>query len=196
MNREANWKFGAIIFAALAISGALMNSRPAIADTSKDVVVTPLPLPVAGTLAVTQSGSWTVGSRDSEARQPYLAQKSAPDIAAGNNCSPGGECQVHFPAIPAGKRLVIRYVSARYISGAGDKMYSASLLLPGGQIFLQAPYVVPPGPSLAATWTIASQAAHATVESGQTLTLESESNAYTAGDLLNVAVTGYLVDVP
>ena len=50
--------------------------------------------------------------------------------------------------------------------------------------------------SLAATWTITSQAAHATVESGQTLTLESESNAYTAGDLLNVAVTGYLVDVP
>ncbi len=196
MKRATNWTFGAAIFAALAISGAIMNSRPAVADTSKDVVVTPLPLPVSGTLAVTQSGSWTVGLRDSEARQPYLAQRSAPDLAAGNDCSVGGECQVHFPAIPAGKRLVIRYVSARYTSGAGNKMYSASLLLPGGQIFLQAPYAIPPNPSLAATWTITSQAAHATVEAGQTLTIESESNAYTAGDHLNIAVTGYLVDVP
>src|SRR5438309_2003058 len=131
MSRASNWTLGTAIFAALAISGALMNSRPAVADSSKDVVVTPLPLPVTGTLAVTQSGSWTVGSRDSEARQPYLARRSAPDLAAGNDCSPGGECQVHFPAIPAGKRLVIQYVSARYASGAGDKMFSASLLLPG-----------------------------------------------------------------
>src|SRR5262249_45156898 len=157
--------------------------------------VGPLPLPVSGTLAVTQSGSWTVGSRDSEARQPYIAQRSAPDLAAGNDCTVGGGCQGQFSAISPGKRLGSRYVSPRYTSGAGNKMYAASLLLPGVQIFLQAPYIVPPNPSLFATWTITSQAAHATVETGQALTVESESNAYTAGDHLNVAVTGYLVDV-
>ena len=38
---------GTAIVAILAISGALLNSRSAVADTSKDVVVTPLPLPVS-----------------------------------------------------------------------------------------------------------------------------------------------------
>jgi hypothetical protein len=75
-------------------------------------------------------------------------------------------------------------------------MYAASLLLPGAEVFLQAPAVVPPNQSLFATWTIISQAAHATVDAGQAFSLVGESNGYTAGDHLNVAVTGYLVDVP
>jgi hypothetical protein len=167
-----------------------------VADSTKEVVVSPLPLPVSGTLAVSQSGPWTVALRDSEARQPFVAQKSVPDISAGNTCSQGGECQLTFPPIPAGKRLVIQYLSARYISLVGNKMYAASLLLAGTEIFLQAPFIVPPNQSLNATWTTISQAAHATVDSGQAFTVVGESNGFSAGDHLNVAVTGYLVDVP
>jgi len=197
MNRTNNWTFGAVILAALAIGGVLINSRAAVADSTKDVVVTPLPLPVTGTLAVTQSGPWTAGLRDSEARQPFLARQSAPNISAGNDCSAGGQCQVHFPAILAGKRLVIQYVSARYVSlNGGERMLWASLLLPGGEVFLQQPFVVPPSPNLFGTVTFISHAVHATVEAGQSLTLESEATAYTAGDGLNVTITGYLVDVP
>src|SRR5438034_6610979 len=111
---------GVAIVAILAISGTLMSSRSAVADTSKDVVVTPLPLPVSitGTPGVNISslpavsisgnsstnGIWTRNVND--AVQPVQARLPV-NLLAGQH----GSFDVLY-SVPANRRLVIEYASA------------------------------------------------------------------------------------
>src|SRR5947199_8402346 len=111
---------GAAIVAILAISGVLMTSRSAIADASRDVVVTPLPLPVSitGTPGVnisslpavnlngnsSASGIWTRNVND--AVQPVQVNLPA-DLLAGQFSSSGV-----IYSVPATRRLVMECASA------------------------------------------------------------------------------------
>jgi hypothetical protein len=83
--------------ATLFVIGALVSSRQAVADASKDVVISaPLPLPVTGNIT----------DADNPDRQPF--QKDlGPTL---QDTQSGAEVVV---AVQSGKRLVLTYVSAQ-----------------------------------------------------------------------------------
>ena len=89
----------------LAVIGSLMNSRGAAAQGPPDGlavrIVNPLPVPVTGNTTV--SGTVRVKNIDEPGRNPY-------QFVGG--CTGSTGCFVVFPAVPAGKRLVLQHVSA------------------------------------------------------------------------------------
>ena len=129
------------VLAVLGIIGAAFNPHPATAQnaganaqgTAPVTIVSPLPLPVTGSLSVggtvaaTQSGTWNVGisgtpkvevSRNDEdpARAPFQTRLCMAKNS--DNCTDN----LNFPTsfvVPAGKRLVIEQISGEcFPSGA------------------------------------------------------------------------------
>ncbi len=150
---------GAAIAAILLISGALISSRNAGAQASqasKDVVVTPLPLPVSitGTPGVnvsslpavnlngnsSTSGVWTRNVND--AVQPVQASLPA-DMLAGQFFSSGV-----IYSVPANRRLVMEYASAGCSLPAGQAITVNFVIGLGGSYAypsLQSSFPAPPG---------------------------------------------------
>ena len=147
---------GVAIVAIFAISGTLMSSRSAVADTSKDVVVTPLPLPVSitGTPGVnisslpavnlngnsSASGIWTRNVND--AVQPIQVNLPV-DLLAGQ--FPSSDV---IYSVPANRRLVIEYASAGCSIPAGQAIAVSFVTGLGGSYTypaLQSSFPAPPG---------------------------------------------------
>ena len=79
------------------------------APPARDVIVVNTPLPVTGTVSVSNLGSNPLPVRDVDnpARQPFQATLEEPPVGA----------PPRVVTVPAGKRLVIEYVSANVIAG-------------------------------------------------------------------------------
>jgi hypothetical protein len=79
----------------LAVIGSLMSPRYAAADSTKDVIISNVPLPVSGKVAVKNI--------DERGRIPYQQT---------GQCNTSGTCDITFAMVPANKRLVIEEVTA------------------------------------------------------------------------------------
>jgi hypothetical protein len=103
--------------------GTLMPQMASADKATEVTIVSPVPLPVNGTVNAQQSGTWTVNVNpmgtpvpvrdiDEPGRSPYMATRTANS----NN--------LVFPAVPAGKRLVIEHISyfARFGSAGLQRM--------------------------------------------------------------------------
>jgi hypothetical protein len=141
MNDFKKRMLAAAIIAGLGMIGYLMNSQPAVAqqpgppDGLAVRIVNPVPVPVtgsttvSGTIAATQSGSWTVGiggnsassplftrDADNPARRPFQAALCQ---AIGLGATPG-ECAPSKPnnfTVPSDRRLVIEFVAGSCQTG-------------------------------------------------------------------------------
>lgn len=104
------------------VTMSLTSAGPAIAQSVQKTVTSLIvndannPVPVAGqvtTLAV---------------EEPYNAEvQIAPGSCGGINCSQ----TIWFPKVPAGKRLIIRHVSAAFSVPVGGTVFSPVLSIPG-----------------------------------------------------------------
>ena len=120
MNSIGTYLLATTGLAALAVTGSIMSSRSAIADTSKDVVVTPLPLPVTvtGTPTVALSGNssaagiWTRNVNDAQPVHSHVSVSMT-------NLQPASADTLLY-TVPAGRRLVIEYASAECSLPAGE----------------------------------------------------------------------------
>lgn len=162
------------------------------------------PVAVTGTGSVNILGTPGIRNLDSEGRQPYVAAAHDAVGSSSNRCAAVG-CDLMFPAVPAGKRLVIKHVTVRLASAKkmlGGELYLIPTSPPGAQnnlisVFLAAPYVVPAnGSSLFTDWSIISQEIFATVEAGVQPLLAVTLDLAAPFDGLSASLTGYLVDAP
>jgi len=200
--------FAAILFGVLPASDALAaNPSPGSAPVN---IVSPLPLPVTGdirlvpggsiTIANTSSNSVPVQEVDSPVRRPFVI--TATDFVGSptGHCAVGG-CILLFPTVPAGTRMVITQVAARFVSFGGRKMFAADLVTssipgPGTAQFILIPSIIPPNTELLATWSVIGQPVQAFVEAGQTPEIEGELDIGNPGDRLTATLTGYFVSTP
>jgi hypothetical protein len=200
--------FAAGLLLALPAIGALaQNPHPGSAPVN---IVSPLPLPVTGDITLAPGGSITVVNPSSDpvlvqdvngpARRPFAI--TATDFVGSptGHCAVGG-CTLLFPAVPAGMRMVVTQVAARFVSFGGKKMFAADLITsgipgPGAAEAILIPSIVSPNSELIATWSVIAQSVHAFVEAGQAAEIEGELDTGNAGDRLTATITGYFVSVP
>lgn len=182
----------------------LLPGISSAADALKDVFVnndTAHPVPVAaqgttqvgGTVGV--SGTVTVGGAvdvrtGPEARTPYEQTKF---FNQDNTTCTSFVCTVTFPAVPAGKRLVVTYASARWALTTGGT--GASLRLTNGGTSDSDRSVLLPAPTnVGFTSMVASGPVTFFVEAGRSPTLEMTGQyVLPVSNTAEAAVTGYLV---
>ncbi len=170
-----------------------------------NVTVTNTPLPVSGsigvsgTVAATQSGTWNVGvtgtpnvsvgnvvavqNVDEKGRVPYMQ-------SGFQSCAPGnGLCDLVFPAVPAGKRLVIEHVSAN-IGLNGSSSLNGTFLLAGGAVFSL------PGRSMATPELVGvNETVLAYLEAGQAPVYRLAFSSSTGSGEDTCVISGYVVDL-
>jgi hypothetical protein len=100
MNQLKNLIFTAVGIVVISFALSLTNANAVIAQNMKSLLVevTNTPLPVTGSVEV-------IPAEDPD-RSAYAKTDQRLD------CTAAGACGVTFPAVPAGKRLVVTYVSA------------------------------------------------------------------------------------
>jgi hypothetical protein len=98
-----------------------MNSRQASAQDGgpKVTIVSPIPLPVSGTVAATQSGAWVVNARTVDNPALNALQVVIPTL---RNAIPEP-----LLTVPVGKELIIENVSLVVSLRPGDIIYSITL---------------------------------------------------------------------
>jgi hypothetical protein len=208
VKRIRNRLFAAALFATLPATDALAaNPSPGSAPVN---IVSPLPLPVTGNIALQPGGSVTIANSpgnpvpvqnvDARARQPFAM--TATDFVGSptGHCGAGG-CILLFPAVPDGMRMVITQVAARFVSFGGKKMYATDLVTssipgPGAAELILIPSIVPPNSELGATWSVIAQPAQGFVEASATPEIEGELDGGNPGDRLTATITGYFVSLP
>lgn len=162
------------------------------ADAVKGVFINndaahPVPTAAQGTTQVAGSVDVRTGP---EARTPY--QETDLFNQSAETCTQF-VCTATFPAVPAGKRLVVTYASARYGLSSGGTAPSVSLTdgtsaFSGDAILLSAPVNIGFD-----TWLAAGPVTFY-VEAGQTPTLELGGQFVQPASLTaEVAISGYLV---
>ncbi len=202
----------AILAGSLVLSGSFTSSAKAPDDVN--VVNTPgNPVPtkaqgttaIAGTVQAQQSGNWNVGitgtptvSIGNTAAAPVLVRDvenpaRQPFGQTFNFTIPDGMIQGQTSlSLPAGKHLVIEYVSGlsefNPISFGGPLVYGALNTDVGGQVFY--PWNAPSANGIC----VASQLVHAYVS--QSVMIFVERAALQGSQQVKVTVTGYLVDAP
>jgi len=132
---------GGAIVAILAIAGALMSSKSAVADASKDVVVTPLPLPVIISGNSNANAVWTRSVNDGV--QPVQAKASI-GLFPGQPFS----ADVVLYNVGPNRRLVMEYASAICALPAGQAISLSFMTTAGGIVdnhVLQSSFPAPPG---------------------------------------------------
>ena len=130
---------GAVLL--LAAIGTMMNRQAMQAAGGPSVTIeSPIPLPVTGTVAATQSGTWNVGltgtpnvnvANPATAPALFLNVNDPGRIAyqslnTNPSCS-GGQCLVFFPAVPSQHRLVVQHFSGLANFSAAPSLVNASL---------------------------------------------------------------------
>ena len=177
----------------LAVAATLLFVVPGIstaADSLKDVFVSndsahPVPTQAQGTTQVGGSVDVRTGP---EARTPYQQRNLFNQTA--QTCTQF-VCTATFPTVPAGKRLVVTYASARYALTAGGTAPSVRLTdgtSSGASILLPAPVNIGFD-----SWLAASPVT-LYVEAGQTPALELGGQfVQPVSNTAEVAISGYLV---
>lgn len=178
----------------LTVTGALMDSRKAIAQGATPVTVTNSPLLVEGTMhiAAPQHGSIPVNVNhlppvEVVVKTPYHMHLSSSVFLA-----------VGFPAIPLGKRLVLQYVSATVelnapLSVAGGLDLDDGALTP----LLHLP--INRQATIASTdvW-VASQSVTSYIDEGTIIVVRVPGGVFPSGPIHSIDATldGYLEDMP
>lgn len=136
-------------------------------------------------------GQWTraiqsvlVRNVDEKGRNPYMQFQ-------GVSC-PGRDtlvCQVIFPPVPQGKRLVLEQVNASLAFGAGGIRRTA-LLTPGESIV-----VLPARPAFDPSLVIVNEPTLAYFESGQSPIFQVVTREGTDGPLVTATLSGYFVNL-
>ncbi len=142
-------------------------------------------------LAVPAAGQWSRAIRavlvrnvDEKGRDPYMQFQ-------GVSC-PGRStliCQVIFPPVPQGKRLVLEHVNSSLTFGAGGIQRTA-LITPGESIM-----VLPARPGSDPNLTIVNEPILAYYESGQSPIFQVVTRDGTDGALVTTALAGYFVSL-
>jgi hypothetical protein len=207
MSKFRQYAIGGLIFAGIYGIGALMNSSPVAAQAPGPLdglavrIVNPLPVPVAGSTTVTgnvnasQSGTWNVGitgtptvqDRDSQARNFYQNVVS-------NSCT-GTPCVVAFPAVPAGKRLIVQQVSAVVAFNSAGAGAPVQIELRGANVFQFLPITPAPANFPGETQYLAHAGVLAAYDSGQNPDVDvfvPNNSSYTA----LASISGYMIDIP
>ena len=180
----------------LAAAALALMSVPAVADNgvSPVVVVNPVTLnpatpnpvtivnPGGAPSAVTVTNTVTVQNRDEPGRNPYQE-------AAGTACTPS-ECVAEFPAVPAGHRLVVTFVSA-FIQPSPAGVHGTLAIHGKGDV---ASFPVTPGSAAAS----AAQPMTFYFEAGDVpeVKLEAPVIDLTLLSAAFASMTGYLVTLP
>jgi len=199
------WKrcaFFAAGTAFLALVGTVSNHQAGAlraADGGPTVTIGgPLPLPttaaqngvwnvgITGTPKVTVGNTVTVRNIDEKGRTPYQQSGARP-------CNGMGLCDLFFPAVPSGKRLVIENVSANIDAGIGAGAGINGTFLAGGPGFNAWTL---PGRSMAEPELVAvNERVLAFYESGETPMYRVAYHALANNGSLQVVLSGYLVDL-
>lgn len=175
------------VIAAVVVGISLLAARP-LSSTIPPPGQSPESVVVVNSPAVGQSGTWTVRNADERGRQPYHETV--------NVYSNSGEFASGTISIPAGKRLVVEYISA-YALGPGPAVVA---LHPGTGDFLRGAWlsvdkqrnaVVPGGFKT----YYGGEMVRYYGEPGGTLTVTTRVEGATVFNSY-VNVIGYLVDVP
>jgi len=216
---STRWIMGASLLG-LATLGSIMNQHSTngtlrAADGGPTVTIGgPLPLPttaaqsgawnvgITGTPGVTaaQGGTWNVGitgtpnvnvanhvtvkNVDEKGRNPYMQTTF-------QNCGTNsGLCDLYFPAVPAGKRLVVEHVSANIGLNPGSALNATFLGAPGGVFFSL------PGHAMAtATLVGVNEQVLAYYEAGQAPLYRLAFAAAGDSGVVSAVISGYLVDL-
>lgn len=148
--------------ALIGLIGVVVTASPAIAQQGQAQgqgqgaapvqIVNPLPVPVTvsgdigGTVAATQSGTWSVGVNNTvlvknlnePGREPYEYGIEFDSSSCSFNCSNfahlGQVIVFDGPVVPAGKRLIVQHVSGRLPNTGSDEV---SVLLQAQQVLAQ-----------------------------------------------------------
>ena len=194
-----------VILAAIAGLGSLLGPQPVMAQRppSQVTIVSPLPLPVSGTVgisgpldvAVTNTPAVTIATSDTAplvvrpvAPIPYQESKF---FNQGTDTCTNFVCNVTFDPVPAGHRLVVTYVSARYaLSGPKNvatvrfgSTSGASILLP------------PPMPISDTNWAVGSPVTFY-FEAGETPNVALGGQFVTGvSNTAHASIVGHLVPV-
>ncbi len=125
--------------------------------------------------------------RDEPARNPYYQQGSC-------NSPTFQYCNVNFPAVPAGKRLVITHVSSLNLMPAANTITSTDLRVLNG--FIKAFFPVSALPANGGTFNYASnEVTYATFEAGETPQFLTFVNSNANFQLVAI-LSGYTIDIP
>jgi hypothetical protein len=190
------------------------------ADGGPTVTIgSPIPLPVTGGLTISGTPSVNVANTPNVNvnNTPNVHVTNSPTVQVGNtsanpvpttdrdatgrnlyqavsNCSNvPNPCVIAFPAVPAGKRLVITHVSALAVMPSATALVVVELR--GGNIFQFLPSVASPGNFTGQFDSIVNQEVLAAYEVGQTP--EVDGFAATVSTFTVVAsISGYMIDVP
>jgi hypothetical protein len=135
------------------------------------------------TPSVAQSaGALLVKNVDEKGRTPYMEIQHLA-------CATGQACQIFFPPVPDGKRLVVEHINAT-VSFADSGIRIAGLLMPTDGIYaLPVHSAPPPNP------TVVNESALVFFESGQTPTFHLITNDDIDRPLVIAILSGYLVNL-
>jgi hypothetical protein len=155
----------------------------------------PLPLPttaaqngvwnvgVTGTPSVSVSNHVAVRNIDEKGRNPYMQ-------GAFQTCSQGNAfCDMTFPAVPAGKRLVIERVSANIGLNPGSGINGTFLIAPG--VFFSLPGRAMSTPTLVGV----NEQVLTYFEAGQVPLYRVVLSSSTDSGVVSSVISGYLVDL-
>ena len=199
MQKHSRLAYTAMGLAVIALLFNFGGAGRAIADAVKDVIVAnspanPVPTTVTNTptVAVASLPTVTVQDRDAPARQPFQHfasfQIEAPAFGGSDSF-----------AVPAGKRLVIEYITFRSnILTGGNQIVSFSLGNQGGGS-LGGFGFVPQTTIQSAVGTIgfiAHEQLRAYCDPGTDVTVSAIRNSSVGSDTVSYTVTGFLVDIP
>ena len=193
--------------------GAMVGHRPASAQPNRPAspveLVSPVPLPVSGEVTVSgsvtvansptvqaaQSGVWSVRNLDERGRTPYQAYESSTFSSCGTF-----HCTLVFPAVPAGKRLVIEHASGGVNIAPGTVITGVILSTAFGERLVSIPTVF----QGTATTSLGTQDWH---QFGATVVAYAEPGvapeivvsvapAQSGSTFASANISGYLVDIP
>ena len=103
-------------------------------------------------------------------------------------------CQITFPAVPAGKRLIVTHVSALNVMLAANTITSMDLRAVGGVIRGFFNVQVAPGTGSSFNYTT-NEATLAKFDAGESAQLITFSNSSASFTLVGI-ISGYLIDIP
>ena len=132
--------------------------------------------------AAQQVGATLVRNADEKGRNPYMQFQGV--------ACPGGPapCQIAFPPVPAGKRLVVEHVNAS-VNFAAGRVKRLALLTPSQWVF-----VLPARPNNDSNLVIVNEPALVYYESGQTPIFQVVGDGADA-PLVTAVLSGYLVSL-
>jgi hypothetical protein len=152
---------GIAIGAILVVSAALMTSRNAVADSTKDIMVGPLPLPVAINGNSSSTGLWIRSVND--AVEPVQARTNLV-VPQGSH----GQGQALYN-VPANRRLVVEFASAFCTLPAGQAITLEFETSVGGGSAIHHLQSSPPAPFGANASTAVGQPVHLYADPGTQL---------------------------